>query len=678
MWLATCLDRMMIMQKKKRSRKQWALLALKIIAVVILICTVCFFAFRNMLLGMAIKKIQGKLDSEYNSTFTVNEAAFKGISGVEMKGIALVPKNADTLLQVSELKTSVNLTKLLTGDIQLGTLEMKDGFIQLVKNKAGKNFDAFIKKDKDEDLLEDDGSGPDYADRAYRLLTRALNLVPTDMSLQNLTLRLNDMGRKVNLHLTQLQLADKQLESSVAVTSDSIVQYWKVKGFADPRNRQADLKFFNADTSRITLPYLNERYGIRSGFDSIRLNVANIDMDSGELHIDGFASIRNFMVNHPKIARKDVIIDNARFDYRFLLGEDFLSLDSTSTVHLNKIKFHPFAKYSVAEDTIYEMKARIPKMVAQDFITSLPKGLFTNFEGMEAEGSFSYSLDFRYNKNKPRDLVFDSSLKKDGFRIKKYGAADLAKLNTPFTYRAIENGRQQRPVSLSADNPNYTPLDQISPYLRKAVLTSEDPSFFSHRGFINEAFKQSIIKNIKTKKFARGASTISMQLVKNVFLTREKTLSRKLEEILLVYILENNRIASKERMLEVYFNVIEWGPDIYGIGEAARYYFEKHPSELTLDECVFLASIVPRPKTFMWQFDNTGALKPYAMKHNKYIKDLMLRRGLLVPEDTIGQKGTIDIIGRGRGRLKLKQDYLFGPDSLAIKEFFMNFAKRPF
>jgi hypothetical protein len=373
-----------------------------------------------------------------------------------------------------------------------------------------------------------------------------------------------------------------------------------------------------------------------------------------------------------------VVIDNARFDYRFLFGEDFVSIDSTSTIQLNKIKFHPFAKYSVEEDTIYELKARIPEMAAQDFIVSLPKGLFTNFEGMEAEGSFSYNLDFMYNKNKPNKVIFDSSLKKDGLKIIKYGAADLAKLNGSFTYRAIENGRQQRGILLSPENPYYTPIDQISPYLRKAVLTSEDPSFFSHRGFINEAFKQSIVKNIKTRKFARGASTISMQLVKNVFLTREKTLSRKLEEILLTYILENNRIASKERMLEVYFNVIEWGPDVYGIGEAASYYFDKSPSQLTLDECIYLASIIPRPKAFMWQFNDEGNLKPHAEKHNDYIKKLMLRRGLLTPEDTIAQSGQINVTGRARSRLRLRQQNPFENDSVAMKEFFINLSKRAF
>ncbi len=140
----------------------------------------------------------------------------------------------------------------------------------------------------------------------------------------------------------------------------------------------------------------------------------------------------------------------------------------------------------------------------------------------EAEGNFEYQLDFEYNKNKPNQLVFDSKINKENLRITKYGAANLAKLNGEFTYRAIENGVEQRPILVGAANPNYTPLDQISPFLEKAVLTNEDPSFFRHRGFINEAFKQSIVKNIRTKKFARGASTIGMQLVKKRVLNPRK------------------------------------------------------------------------------------------------------------------------------------------------------------
>ncbi len=654
---------------RRINKKKLAINLLKVVAVIIIIGIISFFAFRNMVLDKAIDKIAGKMKTEYNSTFTVKDAVFKGLSNVEMTGIIVQPQGAETLLKVGQIKTSINLGRLLTGDVQLGTLEMKDGFIQLVKDSTGSNYERFIRnKNKDKD--NEEAAESNYAKRAYRLLTKALNLVPTDMALDNLTLKMDYMGKKVSLHLDKMRLADKQLKSEIVVTTTDMKQSWVVNGFADPRNKKADLKIFNSDTARIQLPYLNERYGLKAGFDSIRLNVQNLEMSSGKMHLDGFASIANFMVNHPKIATKDVVIDNAKFDYRFLFGEDFVALDSTSTVILNKIKVHPFLKYSVEEDTTYQLKAKIPQMKAQDFIVSLPKGLFTNFEGMEAEGNFSYSLNFLYNKNKPRDIVFDSQLKKEGLKIVKYGAADLNKLNGAFTYRAIENGREQRPVYVGSSNPFYTPLNEVSPYLRKAVLTSEDPSFFRHSGFITEAFKQSIIKNIKTKKFTRGASTISMQLVKNVFLTREKTLSRKLEEILLVYILENNRIASKERMLEVYFNIIEWGPNIYGVGEASQYYFQKHPSELSLDESIYMASIVPRPKAFMWKFDNQGNLKGYAEKHNEYIKKLMLRRGLLIPEDTIAQTGSINVTGIARNRLNIKVEQPPAEnDSINFEEF---------
>lgn len=135
--------------------------------------------------------------------------------------------------------------------------------------------------------------------------------------------------------------------------------------------------------------------------------------------------------------------------------------------------------------------------------------------------------------------------------------------------------------------------------MQYAVLTSEDPSFFYHRGFIPDAFKESMIENIKAKRFVRGGSTISMQLVKNVFLSREKTISRKLQEMLIVWLIENKGLVSKERMFEIYLNAIEWGHGIYGIKEASQFYFSKLPSQLNLAESIFLASIIPDPNTIV-------------------------------------------------------------------------------
>ena len=649
-----------------RNRKQKAVLFLKIFAVIMSLSLLLLFLFRDSLLQTAIAKIENKMAADYDTKLTIDKASFDGISAVQFQEINVVPNNADTLFSIEKVTTKINLFKLLFGTIQLEKLEMKNGFIQLVKNKNGRNFDAFLKR-KSVDNSPSENSN--YAKSAYQLLSRVLNLIPSEMQLENLSFRMDDMGRKVALKMNQLQLKEEALSTTIDVKTNSISQKWNIKGTANPREKTADLKFFNSDHTKIIVPYLKERFGLLSSFDSIHLNIAKIEMESGELHIDGFSSIANLTVKHPKIASKEVVVKKALFDYRFLFGEHFMAIDSSSTIQMNEVKIHPFAEYNTEEDTIYKLRVAIPKMKAQQFITSLPKGLFSHFEGMETQGNFEYKLDYKFVKNKPKQLVFESKLTKENLRILKYGEANLSKLNSEFTYRAMENGVPQRPILVGPSNPNYTPIDQITPYLQKAVLTCEDPSFFSHRGFINDAFKQSIIKNLKTKKFSRGASTISMQLVKNVFLTREKTLSRKLEEILLVYILENNHISSKQRMLEVYFNVIEWGPNVYGIGEAANFYFSKKPADLTLKECLFLASIVPKPKKFMYEFNTDGFLKAIENKKQTFISNLMLRRGLIMPEDTIGQHIPMAITGNARSFLKFEVKDTIQVDTTFAEEF---------
>ena len=123
-------------------------------------------------------------------------------------------------------------------------------------------------------------------------------------------------------------------------------------------------------------------------------------------------------------------------------------------------------------------------------------------------------------------------------------------------------------------------------------------------------------------------------------------------------------------MLEVYFNIIEWGPNVYGIGEAASFYFGKHPSQLTLNESLFLASIVPRPRSFAWQFDGQAMLKDTYMKRNHYIANLMLRRGLLEPIDTLQKQFPVEIIGRARSLLRLKPADSTAIDTMSVDQEF--------
>ena len=648
-----------------RTKKQKVVLYLKLVLLVVFLGILTLVFFRNAILESAISRIDTKLNRDYQCNFNVKSAQFHGLSDLEFEEISLVPQNADTLVSIKNLKTSVTFWQLFFGNIQLGKLEINKGFIQLVKNKKGRNFDAFLKHKKETNSSDQ----VNYAKLAYRILSKTLNLVPTDMNVTGFAFKMDDMGNKVVFDFKQLELENKKLTSLINVKSDDFTQNWSISGFADPRDRKADLKFCNAKNDSIRIPYLEKKIHLKTSFKTIHFNLENLDMSGGELHIDGYTSIENFKINHAKIAKNDVVIKNARFDYRLVLGARFMAIDSTSQVKINDIKCLPYLSYTNATDKIVALQLTLPKMKAQDFIASLPDGLFSHFKGMEAQGNFSYNLNFEFNKSKPDHIVFESKLKPENLKITKYGAADLNKINTEFTYRSIENGIEQRPIIVGTSNPNFTPLAEISPYLQKCVLTSEDPSFFNHRGFINEAFKQSIAKNIKTKKFSRGASTISMQLIKNVFLTRQKTLSRKLEEILLVYILENNRIATKERMLEVYFNIIEWGPNIYGIGEASYFYFQKSPADLNLKECLFLATIIPRPKGFMYRFDSENHLKSFANQQDNFLTRLMLRRNLINSNDTIGHTIPLTISGPAQFFLKNKSGINPEIDSTAVEDF---------
>ncbi len=126
-----------------------------------------------------------------------------------------------------------------------------------------------------------------------------------------------------------------------------------------------------------------------------------------------------------------------------------------------------------------------------------------------------------------------------------------------------------------------------------AVVHREDGGFFQHRGFSSGEIRGALVRNVSEGRFAYGASTISMQLAKNVFLAREKTLVRKLQEVVLTWWIEQS--LEKSAILELYLNVVEFGPGIYGIGPAARFFFGREPRDLTPLQAIYLATLLPAP-----------------------------------------------------------------------------------
>lgn len=139
---------------------------------------------------------------------------------------------------------------------------------------------------------------------------------------------------------------------------------------------------------------------------------------------------------------------------------------------------------------------------------------------------------------------------------------------------------------------DWIDLKKISVYAKKAILLSEDWAFYEHDGLDYNQLQEAIEEGIAGKR-VRGASTISQQVVKNVFLTPKKTLWRKLKESVITLYME--RELSKDKIFEVYLNIAQWGDGVYGLRNASSYYFNKHPSKLNPKESAFLAMLLPSP-----------------------------------------------------------------------------------
>ncbi|RDC56751.1 penicillin-binding protein [Pedobacter chinensis] len=585
---------------------------------------------REALLKKMVAKAIVKADRDYDLEVKIGSAGFTGMSTVKMTNISVVPKDRDTLSNIGELSISVRLFPLIFGNVKLSEVKLNDGFVNVVLKDSTTNID-FILKRKKKDSTENTGKA-NLPEIANNLLNQVLYKIPDDMDVKNMVFRFNDHDTAKLSFATVATIDDGDLKSTINVNDGEST--WHVDGLVKPGRKQLSFTAY-ADGKKLELPYINNKLHAKLSFDTLKTELKNAGYSGDDYKISGSWSVKNMLVNQPRIASNDIIVQSAKLDADVLVGPNYVALDSSSTAYLKNAEIHPYIKYTMGKNKIYELKLNAAEQDAQAVLDAFPQGLFESLDGLKVEGKVKYNLNFHLNTAIPDSVRFSSSLTPVNFKILQWGKTNLQKINGPFVYTPYEYGKPMRNITIGPSNPNFTPLNAISKNLINAVLTAEDPSFFTHNGFVEESIRKSIAVNFKEKKFKRGGSTISMQLVKNVYLSRQKTLARKAEEILIVWLIEHNHLISKQRMLEVYFNVIELGQNIYGIGEASRYYFGKQPADLTIGDGLFLASIVPMPKASMYKFMADGSLKPFMFNYFRFMGNIMARRGL-TPPDTSG------------------------------------------
>lgn len=309
-----------------------------------------------------------------------------------------------------------------------------------------------------------------------------------------------------------------------------------------------------------------------------------------QLTLSAYAS--TVILNHQKIANQALTLKNINLLLMIDQFEDRIELNPDSSIQFNNMTLDMKGRYN-DEDGFCSLLVYLSTKV-EDLINLIPKPQVRSLPNFKSEGQICVGISLGFLWSDPLHYKFNLDYDTEDFKIINPGIT-LSYLNNDFDFKSIINPAQ--PCLLKVSGANDTTENQ--PLLAKIIQLAEDPNFYQHHGVDSYFVGIAIANNLAKRQFFKGASTISMQLIKNLYLGEEKSLARKLEELILTLLMENHFQIPKSRILAIYLQLIELGPEIYGVDKAAKFYFNKTVNELTVLECLVMSYIIPRPRFFL-------------------------------------------------------------------------------
>lgn len=619
------------------NKKKFYIVGLILVVLITIICSI-YYKRDSIVKSYLQNKIE-EVENQTHTKISLGSINMDGLSVINLHNITIKNRRQDTIARLETTRIHINPINILRGSRNIHLAEINNIKLQAsIKNHSRQDSTsiqdstATVKKP----LL-------DKVRRLTNIYNTLTHRMPKNLSISEMNITIEMDSSLFQMYLPEVKMSDRNFYTQIlykdkkenSLQNDNHNKYCIIEGsLAKGTDENSHLKIYAIEDSLLSIPFLEDEYQTTIAFDTLDINV-KLDKNINDLfYLSGNVSCPHLDLFNSKIAANHIVVRNTALHYSSKIGEQSIELDSTSLIQLNEFKLHPYLSWS-KQDTIQRIEFNLesPKDKAQHLFSSIPAGLCSHLKGIETEGELSYHLHIKLETDKIDSLEFESALTPYDFNIKKFGDTDFREVAHPFEYKIYEDGNQIGSLIVGDENPNFVEVKAVTPYLIHSILFSEDGFFFSHKGFYDTAIRSSLIKNIKEKRFARGGSTISMQLVKNLWLSKEKTLSRKLEEAMIVWMIENKRLISKERMFEIYLNIIEWGPHIYGVRSASHFYFSKEPADLSIEEAIFMTSIIPKPKKFMWSFDANHNLKPYMADYFKLIGEKLLSHEIILEEE---------------------------------------------
>jgi hypothetical protein len=585
---------------------------------------------RGWIIEWQVGRMGRKLEARYGLQLAYQKLETQGLVGVRFRGLRVLPSAGDTLFRVDTLFVRPLFWPLLRGEVQLDQLEIGGGRVHLcLDSSKNRNWRVDTTKSENDEALAQQVQ-TNYHQKLGGLLESALSALPRALRLQDLHLRISLPADSLVAHIPSLRWTPGSRMEGQCLLNDALLS---LSGDVRPNEPLIDahIRVLSCPQDQageelpFTLPLLKSMFDLELGAAFAQLRLTNFERDS-ETVLGLEIKTRQAHLFHPKLSQEPVTVGELTFSPQIRLLEHALLLDTTTQLVVDGLALGIGISLGQADSgNVYGAQLRIPSQPAQLFFEALPAGLFPRLQGLRAEGQLAYRVDFRMESWQPDSLLFDAQMQPEGFRVLSYGALDLSAPQDTFWHQPWNSSRRR---FIGRGNPAYTPLSQIDTVLQLSVINAEDGTFYFHNGFFPEGIRHAISTNFVEGEFARGGSTITQQLVKNLFLTPHKTVARKLEEALIVWMVERFQILSKRRILEIYLNIIEWGPDVYGIQEACQFYFNTTPQRLSIPQAIYLAMIIPSPRKFMYRFEG-DTLRSFNQWFYNTLTSRLLRSGVI-------------------------------------------------
>jgi len=591
---------------KIRNALQWVLILLTIAVLSSALAT--YVVFRNMgdRVSILVESITGMkcLIAAVHPCFPC---------GIKASNITIYSMSGQPLLQAKEISTQVNLLRFLLKSKKqsdlFNTLEGDQIKLTLIRNENGEwDIPQFFTSQRSRNSAKDG--------KAFR----------RQISLTNLTISIKT-GKGESTHFYKGMEADFNPERESVICKLSGINESAQISFKNGADKQYEMQAENFSMALLA-PVSASPFPLENLILSGKIRATSNDNKKFVIEGSGKIIISNF--HHSILSSKTIDDIHLPFDLHVNLtssGIENLSgkIDMAGETAIINGKIEGWEK------PVIDMTINFSDFSYDRAISALPVSLHPSLPDIRLSGSMTGMFSMHLDTGDPDSLDYSYTGHIDPLKILNLGREiNIDDLKSPFRHNVRTETGKGISIMLSPGNPDFIPYRDIPRSLISAVMTAEDERFFSHRGFSEKHIRGSLIENMKAGKVVRGASTISMQLAKNLYLSPERTLSRKLEEAFITVALEQN--LNKKRIMEIYLNIIEWGNGIYGIGPAAQHYFGKRPEELKPMESAFLASIIACPRR-NWHPDPLSKIGQGWLEYLQVILCKMHERGAAEDED---------------------------------------------